>query len=593
MDQTWGGSDLYWEPSYSVGTTLWSSPANRIKYTTHLQQIVSTCIQPYNWNQRATHLGNALRTALLPIDPGLANQYAEFANSGRNDVVGRLTSVLNSVLPGTDFGSASPAPTAPTSPPDAPSSSSKYHLVDLVAFDHDAPWPLTNSDLCLIRIQESAYGNNPANWASAPVQFGNLRLIPVTVQNADPTGGDVPLPLRGTTRVKPGTTLKITATPRPGFIFSGWTGESTSLVNPLILTVNEPLSVTAHFIPLPFVKGTFAGRIQNGSGSWTLSVAQSGAFSGQLILNGRKLAFKGSLNALGIATLLLDRGRLQLDLSQNLDANSDAGVSGTLRGLDLDAALQSAPLPSFSKSQPCPIAGQHTLVLPPDLGANPQFAAPSGTSSAVLTVSTTGSARFVGSLADGTPLLFSAPISTARSLAVGVWLSKRKDTLAGDLTFSDSTPETISGSLSWHRPADDSPKTLPWDTGFTISLNAVGSRWVPPLRGTFILPNFEQETVLSIFGPNSGTPQSVASLQFSTAHRATETSIPNQGITCSLDPRTGFFSGKFRASPSTPSLVHSFRGVLLRNQSRGEGYFLDTKVPENSGKVALEPKTTP
>ena len=584
MDQTWGGADLYWAPGASVGSVLWSSATNRNKFTTHLRQITADCIKPYNWNQRALNLSTALRNALLPIDANLATSYSEWADSGRNEIVGRLTSVLNEVLPGSSFGNASPAPLPPPPPSEQASSVTKYHLVEAIAFDHDAPWPKTSGDLSLVRIQEGAFGDDPANWAAAPVQLGNIRLIPLSVQSADTSMGDVSPSLRGITRHKPGTKLLLAATARPGMLFSGWTGNRVSQLNPIPLTLSEPLELTAHFIPLPFLKGTFAGRIQNGAGSWTLTLSQTGAFSGQIVVSGRKLAFRGILDSLGRAVVPLDKGRIQLELAQDLGPGSGGALFGTLLGSDLDASLAGQPLPGFSKTQPCPLAGQHNLVLrPPD--APLLSARPAGTSHALITISTTGSARISGSLSDGIPFLLSAPVSAALSIPVGTWLSKRRDTLSGDLTFSQTNPETLSGSLLWQRPADTSSKNLPWKQGFSLSLDAQGCRWIPPQKGAWILPVLGHSTATLFFsGPITNLS---TTLQFSAAHKATEAPAPQLAVSFSVDPKTGFFTGKFRPSNSTPTVVRSFRGVFLLNPACADGYFLDTQSPESSGRVHL------
>ncbi len=588
MDQTWGGSDLNWPPTSRVGAALWSVPANQSKYWQHLSQIVRDCIQPYNWNQRALNLSNALQSALQTVDPGLAAGYAGWAAEGRNQIVGRLTSVLETVRPGAAFGNASPAPAPPTPPADSGSEIARYHLVDSVDFDHDFPWPRTTNTRCLIRISESGYGNDPANWASAPIQLGNVRTVPLTLLSTDPARGDVPVSLRGTTQHKPGTTLKITALARPGMIFTGWTGSIPSRLNPLPVTLIEPLELTANFIPLPFFKGSFAGRLQNGAGTWSLSLSQTGSFSAQITLNGRTIKFKGALDSQGIATVLLPIGTLRL--SQNLDPAAGGTLSGTLQAPSLDVTLQGQPLPVYSKANPCPIAGQHTLVLLPPDASPGSLTQPFGASHAVLTVSTGGSARLAGSLADGSALLFSAPLTANRTLPVGVWIAKRRDTLSGVLAFSATIPETISGSVSWNRPADSSAQILPWDSGFNLPLDATGSRWTPPARGSTILQELSGESRLTFSGPDT---LKSATVQFSTSHKVVETSVPTSGISFVVDPKTGTFTGKYRPSSALPSVTQSFRGVFLKSQGRAEGYFLNSKEPEKSGRIRVEPGTNP
>ncbi len=47
-----------------------------------------------------------------------------------------------------------------------------------------------------------------------------------------------------------GESITLTAEPTEGWVFTGWNGDSEGTENPLILTVNRPLAVTAQFVPL-------------------------------------------------------------------------------------------------------------------------------------------------------------------------------------------------------------------------------------------------------------------------------------------------------------------------------------------------------
>ncbi len=46
-----------------------------------------------------------------------------------------------------------------------------------------------------------------------------------------------------------GDTTTITATPKAGYVFAGWSGDITSVENPLDITVNSNMNITANFIP--------------------------------------------------------------------------------------------------------------------------------------------------------------------------------------------------------------------------------------------------------------------------------------------------------------------------------------------------------
>ena len=48
-----------------------------------------------------------------------------------------------------------------------------------------------------------------------------------------------------------GQQVKFKASPEPGYEFAGWTGDTVSIVNPLLLTIESDKSITANFNPLP------------------------------------------------------------------------------------------------------------------------------------------------------------------------------------------------------------------------------------------------------------------------------------------------------------------------------------------------------
>ncbi len=49
----------------------------------------------------------------------------------------------------------------------------------------------------------------------------------------------------------PGTVVTITAIPKPGYTFTGWSGDTYSTDNPLVWTMNDYLLITANFSPIP------------------------------------------------------------------------------------------------------------------------------------------------------------------------------------------------------------------------------------------------------------------------------------------------------------------------------------------------------
>ena len=128
--------------------------------------------------------------------------------------------------------------------------------------------------------------------------FGACRSVTVTADG--PGAVDVqPSPNCGTGYYD-GTTLTLTATPDPGAVFTGWSGDATGLTNPLALTVNGNMSVTAGFAAAPdlavslLTNGTVGGLtyrdedVLTYTGSWTM------------LFDGSAHALPGDVDALAI-----------------------------------------------------------------------------------------------------------------------------------------------------------------------------------------------------------------------------------------------------------------------------------------------------
>lgn len=56
-------------------------------------------------------------------------------------------------------------------------------------------------------------------------------------------------------RYNHGSTVQLTATPSPGFVFSSWSGDATGSANPLTVTMNSNKSITANFSLIPVALG--------------------------------------------------------------------------------------------------------------------------------------------------------------------------------------------------------------------------------------------------------------------------------------------------------------------------------------------------
>jgi hypothetical protein len=468
-----------------------------------------------------------------------------------------------------------------------PASSTTYTPVDAVTFSNQFPQPVTSATHSLIRTVAPKF----MNWSAEPASPGSLTLVSLTLTPpAVSTGKLSPFPIP--TGLRPfGEKLALRAIPAAGHIFSHWeTSGQPVLQNPLILFLTEPLDLSARIIPFPFTSGTFFGALSgNGTtGFWRVSLAASGALSGQILLNGRTLSFKGSMDARGDYALNLPRNAGRIILHQNLGTGV---LDGSFTQGTLSATFTGPKLPTFTNASPCPLAGLHNVILRPE--APPLSPAPPfSTGYLSVAVSKLGACKVVGGLGDGTGVSFSVPLAAGNKISAGVLLPRRGGTLNGSLQFEQTVPETLSGTIRWQRSPDPNP-ALPWASGFSSLLTATGCRWTPPAAGLRIIPAVEAASgSASIRLTNPETTLSSA-LTFSIRHVAVENPVTDLKSAISASASTGAFSGTIHPPGTSSATRFSFRGVFLPVQGIGEGWVLNKLVPTAPLRVEIIPQTVP
>src|SRR6266478_1136479 len=110
---------------------------------------------------------------------------------------------------------------------------------------------------------------------------------PLTVNVAG--SGSVPASFAGTPNRALGFAYTIAATPADGSLFAGWSGSSTAKSASLTFTMAESYTLTARFVPNPFLslRGNYQGLLQGGAaGSITVGVTSMGAIVGQITITG-------------------------------------------------------------------------------------------------------------------------------------------------------------------------------------------------------------------------------------------------------------------------------------------------------------------
>jgi hypothetical protein len=365
------------------------------------------------------------------------------------------------------------------------------------------------------------------------------------------------------------------------------------------------------------------------TGYCTLRVTPTGVFTGSLIVGGLKpLKLTGSINAAGNAFF----GRLKTStISPNptaadpLKFSFQIGVNasflavftgtledstGTLATLEAEESLYTAsrrPVPPFipvpvTLRNPLTDAGRYTGAFPaltPAAQALPAAAFPQGAGYAKITLSAAGAVRFVGKLADGTPLMSSGVLSKSNVLPFFVRLYATRGLLAGPIAFRDqATTDADSATLRWFRPVMTTGNYVAgWPDGIGVPFVAskfLAKRYTPGLTilgvaPTTIAPNANFALLHpALAGDSLKNPLLIGSTNVVTVQS------PGIGETSAMNlvlklPATGLVNGTF-GDPVTLKAT-SLLGIVLQKSNSVLGYSLvaDLAAPSSSTRKVSAP----
>jgi Calx-beta domain/Divergent InlB B-repeat domain/Bacterial Ig domain len=365
-------------------------------------------------------------------------------------------------------------------------------------------------------------------------------------------------------------------------LFTGWTGSIETTVNPITFTMHTGFVLAANFVINPYiaVAGTYSGLCHEtgtnrheSSGYLTLKCNDLGAFSAKLLLGGARHSFSGQFTRDGHVTNTLTRSILSnLTVTLHIDL---VGGSDQISGNITDGRWTSTVLVDravFSKSSPATQAGRYTVIIPGD--DEDAEAQPGGASFGIVTVSSNGAVKLSASLADGTRLSQSAPLSKNGYWPLYASLYGGKGSAISWVVFAESEESDFAGSFSWFKPALPTAKYYP--AGFGVDLNLSGSRYTAPTNSTDPILNFPAGRVQFSAG-NLEEFENLVSLS--------ENKVTNLGtnkLTLSINKSSGLFSGSVLPPGARASLP--FKGAIDKNLNQGWGFFLGTN---QSGRVRL------
>ncbi|MGD0814221.1 MAG: hypothetical protein ABSA83_11500 [Verrucomicrobiota bacterium] len=369
-------------------------------------------------------------------------------------------------------------------------------------------------------------------------------------------------------------------------VFSGWTGTITTNTNPLGFKAETSLVVQANFIPNPFLplKGIYNGLFASSNGVTEqtagmlkgLNIAQRGAYSGSLLINGGSHGISGTFSLNGQATNKISRtasqgGPLIVELTAINSTNPAPEVIGTISGTNNGVAWVASLMADFSTKAGSEAAARYTMLIPPSFGGSPPTSSPGGAGYASIATSA-GMVTVSGSLADGTAFSESVPATETSYIPVYANLYGGRGLLLGWITLSSTN--TSGMSLAWIHP----PRaTGLYQGGFTNVLSAnqlAVSPWTHSATSIQLLTNLS--VVDWVYETNSSNFTDYP------VNTTASGKITGTTLSGSINQRTG----TFRVTVGSGSSKIIGTGVVLLNSTNGGGYYL---TETNSQAIELTP----
>ncbi len=334
------------------------------------------------------------------------------------------------------------------------------------------------------------------------------------------------------------------------------------------ILINKALTVASVTNRFTNSVGTFSGLVLRTN---DIVVAEAGYFqvklttrlgySGYVLIAGKKSSFSGQFNTNGETSIITSGNKFGIDLQLSPDASAIRGRATAYTGGGWTSDLVGHLTAIGTVTNSAVASGAYTLLLPSS--NDPQL----GSGWATITVDRIGQAKVKGSLADGQSWTSSSAVGTNGHWPLYASVDKKLGAVIGWLSFSNSTPAVIGGTLTWIKPA-----IAPFFTnGIAAELDITGSRYIAPTGTNAILS--WTNGLLSVANGNLATALT-NSVNITTLGKFTGSSGSISNLALTVSTKAGSFSGSFRHPASGKTTKYS--GVLLQSENLGGGFFLGT-----------------
>ena len=370
-----------------------------------------------------------------------------------------------------------------------------------------------------------------------------------------------------------GRTYTVTAIPKAGQEFAGWTGSIISSAPRLTFKLDRNLALQANFVPSPFpaVSGAYNGLFyedtqlhQSSSGFFSLAVTKRGKYTGRFQIGARRSSFSGHLTLGCFGTnAILSRAGATINLQFNLGTNAQVDqVSGQLSDGSWLSTLSGNRSTFNARTNPAPQAGTYTLLIPGQTG---DASLPAGYSFGTVRVTTSGRVSFAGTLADGVKTSQSAPLSNSGEWPLYASLYSGQGSLLSWLTFASQTTRDVGGDLSWIKLPIIKARYYPG--GFSNIVFAAGSAYHRPTATTDPILNLTSGSVAFCGGNlSAGITNSITIALNKVSNQSPD------ALKLTFSPSLGIFQGTL-ANPAGGRPL-PFNGAVFQKLNTGYGILM-------------------
>jgi hypothetical protein len=405
---------------------------------------------------------------------------------------------------------------------------------------------------------------------------------------------------------------------------------------------SKPITKTVTFINnRPLLAGTYNGLLvpvgtksHEKSGLVTLTVKATGTFSGKvnigsfiipvtgIVGNDNKVHFKPTLGTVltltgkakvpvqfGLLTLTVATDKVTGSLTEADGTTVKANVDGD-RGV-FDGKTPLTTVPAGLLNVPGGKKGFYTVRFPAKTQTPtvPPTDYPQSDGFGTITITPKGAVTLKGTLADGTAVSASVPLSKTFEAPFYAKLYKKLGSIAGQVVFDElvathADTDVAGADFLWFRPQMLTQKYYPngWPTG--IAVNLAGAKYAVPTNSTSVLLGLDpvgsgtgNATLTFSLGKLNPTPQ-LNNLDVAPNNKVTPLVVPpatKPSFALKIVAASGAISGTFTHTPDNAKTA--YKGAILQKGTNtgGFGYFLSvvpkgSVVPGESGAVVLQAK---